>query len=245
MAPVQQKSTGKQPQVQPDHPAFPARWRYGLYVISPGNRAFLPPSFAGAVKRSELDTSVGVSGPHDFAVRADGARGAPSSRPSHPRLTFGDDWPKRPLHQGGMTGDNHIFLENGSEIFGAVSWTPGSALHRVANIAFFARNFRAECGQTTHFPGAIQPVSASTGESVCTMKVELVPYRRCAPSPACGGGLGWGTKLRATSGDPPRVDGRRQALLQCLSGGAAARSIRATMTAASALLAALARIGSS
>src|SRR5690242_21954053 len=27
-----------------DHPAFPARWCYGLYVISLGHRAFLPPS---------------------------------------------------------------------------------------------------------------------------------------------------------------------------------------------------------
>jgi hypothetical protein len=38
---------------------------------------------------------------------------------------------------------------------------------------------------------------------------------------------------------------RRQAVLQCLSGDAAARSISATMTAASALLAALAMIGNS
>jgi hypothetical protein len=37
------------------------------FVISSVNRAFLPPSPAGIA--CKLDTSVGVSGPHDFAVR--------------------------------------------------------------------------------------------------------------------------------------------------------------------------------
>jgi hypothetical protein len=42
-----------------------------------------------------------------------------------------------------------------------------------------------------------------------------------------------------------RIGSRRQAVLQCLSGSFAVRSISAAMTAASALVAALARIGSS
>src|SRR4029077_1767277 len=29
------ESSGQSPQVQPEHPAFPARWFYGLYVRSP------------------------------------------------------------------------------------------------------------------------------------------------------------------------------------------------------------------
>src|SRR5260221_13999571 len=41
---------------------------YGLLRALPGDRACLPPSPAKVAFR-ELDTSVGGSGPHDFAVR--------------------------------------------------------------------------------------------------------------------------------------------------------------------------------
>ena len=65
---------------EPDHPAFPARWLCGLYVISPVSPALLPPSpcgyqmharpgWAGCIS-TRLDASMGASGPHDFAVRA-------------------------------------------------------------------------------------------------------------------------------------------------------------------------------
>jgi hypothetical protein len=40
----------------------------GYFVLSPVNRACLPPSPSGYRFR-RLDTSVGMSGPHDFAVR--------------------------------------------------------------------------------------------------------------------------------------------------------------------------------
>ena len=43
------------------------------FVLSPVNRACLPPSPSGYRFR-RLDTSVGVSGPHDFAVRVSNAR---------------------------------------------------------------------------------------------------------------------------------------------------------------------------
>jgi hypothetical protein len=62
-----QKSTGVGPQVQPDHPAFPARWFTAYFALSrvtglschPRRRICIHP----------LDASVGASGPHDFAVR--------------------------------------------------------------------------------------------------------------------------------------------------------------------------------
>jgi hypothetical protein len=53
---------------RPNISAFPARWFYGLLRALPGDRAFLPPSPAGSSIR-KLDISVGISGPHDFAVR--------------------------------------------------------------------------------------------------------------------------------------------------------------------------------
>ena len=54
-------------------PAFPAQWFYGLLRALPGDRAFLPPSPAKVTFR-QLDTSVGASGPHDFAVREQAVR---------------------------------------------------------------------------------------------------------------------------------------------------------------------------
>jgi hypothetical protein len=50
-------------------PALPAQWCYGLYVISLVRRACWPPCRDNALTRIALDTSVGVSGPHDFTVR--------------------------------------------------------------------------------------------------------------------------------------------------------------------------------
>jgi hypothetical protein len=67
-------------------PAFPAQWFYGLLRALPGDRAFLPPSLSRCPQ--ELDTSVGVSGPHDFAVRLSHARQSLLSRPPHPAPTF-------------------------------------------------------------------------------------------------------------------------------------------------------------
>ena len=49
--------------VQPNHPAFPARRFYGLYVISPGPGLSCPRRPKASSAR-RLDTSVGVSGPH-------------------------------------------------------------------------------------------------------------------------------------------------------------------------------------
>jgi hypothetical protein len=53
------------------------QWFYGLFRALPGDRALLPPSLAdmfclspvGPTQLRKLDTSIGVSGPHDFAVR--------------------------------------------------------------------------------------------------------------------------------------------------------------------------------
>src|SRR5260370_5814976 len=62
----------------PESPGIPARNGFnGLCRALPGDRALLPPSSAdrfclspvGPTQLRELDTSVGASGPHDFAVR--------------------------------------------------------------------------------------------------------------------------------------------------------------------------------
>src|SRR6266851_9994738 len=75
------KKHAAEPQVQADHPAFPAQWFYGLYVIS-------PVTMLGCHRRlrvvsRKLSACIGASGPHDFAVRMSCARLAPLSRPPH------------------------------------------------------------------------------------------------------------------------------------------------------------------
>ena len=79
-----------------DSPGIPrAMVLTAYFVISSVSRAFLPPS--QVTMRSiidRLDISVGISGPHDFAVRAN-RRGARSSstptRPPHPAPNVRDD----------------------------------------------------------------------------------------------------------------------------------------------------------
>jgi hypothetical protein len=83
----------------PESPGIPAR--NGFHSVCralPGDRAVLPPSPAdmfclspvGPTQLRELDTSVGVSGPHDFAVRCNISRPRAGDRsqahhpPCHP-----------------------------------------------------------------------------------------------------------------------------------------------------------------
>jgi hypothetical protein len=84
------KKHAAEPQVQPEQPAFPAQWFYGLYVIS-GDRAFLPPSVVELIKPSNLSASLGAPGPHDFAVRCSIIRLLTLPRPSHPAPNTRDD----------------------------------------------------------------------------------------------------------------------------------------------------------
>jgi hypothetical protein len=68
--PPANKKQAASPQVQPNHPAFPARWLYGFLRALPGDHAWLPPSPARRGKRlHDLDACIGASGPHDFSVR--------------------------------------------------------------------------------------------------------------------------------------------------------------------------------
>jgi hypothetical protein len=78
------KNTHTSIQVQRRHPGLPCAMVYGLLRALPGDRAFLPPSPARSFASRELDTSVGVSGPHGFTVRSSHARQSQLSRPPHP-----------------------------------------------------------------------------------------------------------------------------------------------------------------
>jgi hypothetical protein len=72
-----------------------------LITRSPWGPGFLAPIIGEIISR-QLGISVGMPGPHAFAVRISAVRPhesscAPPKRPSQPRLTFADDWPQRPL----------------------------------------------------------------------------------------------------------------------------------------------------
>jgi hypothetical protein len=67
MVRVQQKSTRQNHRLSRNHPAFPAQWFYGLYVISPVRPGFVVTvALRHLAKRS---TCIGAPGPHAFAVR--------------------------------------------------------------------------------------------------------------------------------------------------------------------------------
>jgi hypothetical protein len=73
----------------PQQPAFPARWFYGLYVISPVTGLFCHRHSQRCLH--ELSASVGAPGPYDFAVREAARTSAHSPRPPHPALYVRDD----------------------------------------------------------------------------------------------------------------------------------------------------------
>ena len=84
-----------------DHPAFPARWFYGCFVLSPVHRAFWPPYRDNTLARVALGISVGMPRPHDLTVRASPSRLLKPSRPPHPRLAYRDDRAYAPLVEAG------------------------------------------------------------------------------------------------------------------------------------------------
>src|SRR4030088_2407346 len=73
-------------QVQRKHSGLPCAVVYSLYRALPGEPGFFATVTCGSLHK--LDTSVGVSGPHDFAVRHPRVRLARASRPPHPTATY-------------------------------------------------------------------------------------------------------------------------------------------------------------
>src|SRR3954471_3193590 len=67
MARLQKKSRRQSPQVQPNIPAFPARWSYVLCALSPGTGLSCPRDRRIIIHRRSI--SVGMPGPYVFDVR--------------------------------------------------------------------------------------------------------------------------------------------------------------------------------
>ena len=98
-------------QVTPESPGTPRAMVYGLYLLSSVSPALLPPSLARL--DANLTPALGVSGPHDFAVRfRHPGQGAPSASTASPSRT--DDLGQCPSEWDGMAIDIVRFslLEN-------------------------------------------------------------------------------------------------------------------------------------
>jgi hypothetical protein len=89
------KKHAAEPQVQAEPPAFPARWFYGLYAISPVTSLVATVARETRKRLHDLSACIGAPGPRDFAVRTHAARRAKIApgnvRPSHPAPNVRDD----------------------------------------------------------------------------------------------------------------------------------------------------------
>jgi hypothetical protein len=88
MVRVQQKSTRQNHRFSRNTRPSLRNGFNGLLRALPGDRAFLPPSFARLVGLCELSASVGAPGPHGLTVRMRASRLLPHPRPPHPASTF-------------------------------------------------------------------------------------------------------------------------------------------------------------
>ena len=78
--------------VTPESPGIPRAMVLTVsFVVSPECRACCLRRPRNAQHCRELDISVGISGPHDFAVRIGAARLAAPQRPPHPAPNVRDD----------------------------------------------------------------------------------------------------------------------------------------------------------
>ena len=99
-----------------DIPAFPARWLYGLYALSPGTGCFAPVARDARQKHHELGLSTGRPGPRDFAVHVSRARRAQPIMAIAARLHVRDD-AYAPLDEAGWRQDAADLGSAQSDIF--------------------------------------------------------------------------------------------------------------------------------
>ena len=170
-------------QVTPESPGIPRAMVYGFFRALPG----VPGLFAtviGAASR-QLDTSVGVPGPHDFSVRSQmPSSGAPSaSTASRPAFV---DVAQRPF---GGTGrqviyDNSEYSVNTEYFFG----TGLDAARAVGSACGFLRDLPD--GQQAYAAARSRSRSRPAAARFCPLAKRLqrfadrIPWRRRAPPPA-------------------------------------------------------------
>jgi len=122
----------------PEQPGIPCAMVLAVYFeVSPETGLDCLRPLRDARHHRKVDTSVGVSGRHDFAVRIRRTRQLRRTRPSHPAPDVRDDR-EAPLEQGGTTGitkaasskrRSEIFFAKGlarrGKSAGAAEWPDG------------------------------------------------------------------------------------------------------------------------
>jgi len=177
------KSWRQLPQVQPEQPAFPARWLYGLYRALPGNRAFLLPSPAAFVTPARLTPASGCqdhtilpSASASF-VRTKNSRASPK-RPSQSRLTCRDDRDAPLFIEAGWRGEYMIFWKTEAKFLRAVE-SVGTTLKCLGISILRARDFEALPARSmdpSASGGAKHPVVVSSPGAL-NSRLELSPTR--------------------------------------------------------------------
>jgi hypothetical protein len=101
-----------------DIPAFPAQWLYGLYVLSPGKRPFLPPLLTGLAanvapgsRRQDHTTS-----PYAAAFTSSERTRLTPQRPSQPAPRFVTT-AKRPSWRRGLSGPVPVICPTRQGVF--------------------------------------------------------------------------------------------------------------------------------
>jgi hypothetical protein len=101
------KHTSKSTTGTPVHAGLPcANGFTASFALSPETWLCCLRHWHDTKHRRQLDTCLGVSGPHDFAVRSQRHSSNDVKRPSHPALNVRDD-AQRPSDRGGTGGNSH------------------------------------------------------------------------------------------------------------------------------------------
>jgi len=151
---VQQKSTRQNHRYEPDHPAFPAQWLYGVYALSSGT-GFLAPVVRCSSKRITNFAPAPGRQDHTIWPCASCCSSAWTSmlQPDTPTASRAQrPWRSRyaPLTEAGRRDDMHDFWKKESEIFEPASSKPATGLNslvkRDLRRGSFQRRNRASIG---------------------------------------------------------------------------------------------------
>ena len=116
------KHTGVVTTGSPGHPAFPARWCYGLLRALPGDRACLPPSLPRSLLLENLTPASGrqdhTTSPSASALFVKSASASTAFRPN-----VRDDGQRPPYGHGTETNTQMICLGRKADYFSPRGWT--------------------------------------------------------------------------------------------------------------------------
>ena len=118
MARLQQKSRRQSPQVQPEHPAFPARW-FTAYTCSPRCAGLFCHRRLAKISSQDLIPASGDQD-HTISLVRSPRSSCEATRPPHPASHARDDWPKRPSWWNQDGGMKAYFSEKRKRNFAAL-----------------------------------------------------------------------------------------------------------------------------